>query len=111
MATPSQTQYPCAGAAALAQPWMIAEYDIAGLVCETGDSFARARELPECAEGDLLMIRATGAYGASMSSTYNSRPLVAEVLLDRGRYAVIPRRQTFDDMIAGKQPATDWETA
>ncbi|RCS29683.1 diaminopimelate decarboxylase [Rhodanobacter denitrificans] len=86
-------------------------YDIVGPVCETGDTFARARELPECAAGDLLLIRATGAYGASMASTYNSRPLAAEVLLDQGRYAVVRRRQHFEDMIAGEQPARNWETA
>ena len=85
-------------------------YDIVGPVCETGDTFARARELPECAAGELLMIRATGAYGASMASTYNSRPLAAEVLLDRGRYAIVRRRQTFVEMLAGEQPAQNWRT-
>jgi diaminopimelate decarboxylase len=84
-------------------------YDVVGPVCETGDTFAREREMPECAAGDLVMIRATGAYGSSMSSTYNSRPLAAEVLLDHGRYAVVRRPQTFDEMIAGEQPATQWE--
>ena len=57
----------------------LATYDIVGPVCESGDTFARARELPECAAGDLLMIKGTGADGASMASTYNSRPLAAEV--------------------------------
>jgi len=87
-----------------------ATYDIVGPVCETGDTFARARELPECAAGDLLLIKATGAYGASMASTYNSRPLAAEVLLNQGRYAVVRRRQHFEEMIAGEQPARNWET-
>lgn len=85
-------------------------YDIVGPVCETGDTFARGRILPECRAGDLLLIKATGAYGASMASTYNSRPLAAEVLLREGRYAVIRRRQNFDQMIAGEQPARNWET-
>ena len=85
-------------------------YDIVGPVCETGDTFARARELPECRVGDLLMIMATGAYGASMASTYNSRPLAAEAMLDQGRYAVIRRRQQFEELIAGEQPARDWQT-
>lgn len=84
-------------------------YDVVGPVCETGDTFARDRELPQCEAGDLVLIKATGAYGASMASNYNSRPLAAEVLLDDGRYAVVRRRQTFDDMIAGEQPARDWE--
>jgi diaminopimelate decarboxylase len=85
-------------------------YDIVGPVCETGDTFARARELPECEAGDLLLIKATGAYGTSMASTYNSRPLAAEVLLHQGRYAVIRRRQHFEEMIAGEQPARNWKT-
>jgi len=84
-------------------------YDVVGPVCETGDTFARNRELPECEAGDLVMIKATGAYGASMASTYNSRPLAAEVLLDHGRYAVIHERQTFEEMIAGEQAAVRWE--
>jgi diaminopimelate decarboxylase len=85
-------------------------YDVVGPVCETGDTFARDRELPECEAGDLVMIKATGAYGASMASTYNSRPLAAEVLLDRGRYAVVRERQTLEEMIAGEHPADHWET-
>jgi len=85
-------------------------YDIVGPVCETGDTFARDRTLPECKAGDLVMIKATGAYGASMASTYNSRPLAAEVLLDQGRYTVVRRRQTFEEMIAGEQAARGWET-
>lgn len=83
-------------------------YDIVGPVCESGDTFARDRVLPECRAGDLLLIKATGAYGASMASTYNSRPLAAEVLLDDGRFAVIRRAQTFEEMTAGEQSATDW---
>jgi len=53
----------------------------------------------------------TGAYGASMASTYNSRPLAAEVMLERGRYAVVRRRQSFDEMLAGERPAGDWQVA
>lgn len=86
-------------------------YDVVGPVCETGDTFAAGRELPHCAAGDLVAILGVGAYGASMGSTYNSRPLPAEVLVDDGRYAVIRKRQTFDEMIAGERPATDWKTA
>lgn len=86
-------------------------YDIVGPVCETGDTFALARVLPACTAGDLLAINGAGAYGASMSSNYNSRPLLAEVLLDSGRYAIVRRRQTFDDMIAGEQFAEDWQSA
>jgi diaminopimelate decarboxylase len=86
-------------------------YDIVGPVCETGDTFARARALPACVPGDLLMIRTAGAYGASMASTYNSRPLAAEVMVDAGRYAVVRKRQSYEDMVAGEQPAKHWETA
>ncbi len=85
-------------------------YDIVGPVCETGDTFARGRTMPRCEEGDLVMIKTTGAYGAAMASNYNSRPLAVEVLLDRGRYAVVRRRQTFDEMIAGEQSAQTWES-
>jgi diaminopimelate decarboxylase len=85
-------------------------YDVVGPVCETGDTFAVARTLPRCEAGDLLAIRATGAYGASMASTYNSRPLAAEVLVDGNRYAVVRRRQSFDEMIAGEEPAGHWRT-
>lgn len=86
----------------------IVRYDVVGPVCETGDTFARDRALPRCRAGDLLMITGAGAYGASMSSTYNSRPLVAEVLLDDGRYAVIRRRQTLAEMMAGEQLPQAW---
>ncbi len=60
--------------------------------------------------GDLLLIKTTGAYGASMASTYNSRPLAAEVMVSKGRYAVVRRRQHFEDMTAGERPARHWQT-
>jgi diaminopimelate decarboxylase len=87
------------------------EYDVVGPVCETGDTFATGRRLPRCEAGDLVAILGTGAYGASMASTYNSRPLAAEVLVDGDRYAVVRRRQTLDEMIGGEQPAAGWKTA
>ncbi len=86
-------------------------YDVVGPVCETGDTFAVDRELPRCEAGDLLMIKTTGAYGASMASNYNSRPLAAEVLVDRGRYAVVRKRQTLEEMLAGEQRVQTWEIA
>lgn len=85
-------------------------YDVVGPVCETSDTFARDRELPECVAGDLVMIRTTGAYGASMASNYNSRALAAEVLLDRGRYAIVRARQTFEQLVAGESLAEEWHT-
>jgi diaminopimelate decarboxylase len=66
--------------------------------------------MPRCEAGDLVAILATGAYGAAMASTYNSRPLAAEVLVDAGRYAVVRRRQAFEAMVAGEQPAGEWST-
>jgi diaminopimelate decarboxylase len=83
-------------------------YDVVGPVCESSDTFAVDRQLPACEPGDLVMIKTTGAYGAAMGSNYNSRPLAVEVLLDRGRYAIVRRRQTFDEMIAGEQLPRSW---
>lgn len=83
-------------------------YDVVGPVCETGDTFAVGRLLPHCQAGDLVAILGAGAYGAAMASTYNSRPLVAEVLVDGGRYALIRRRQSLEEMLTGESPATQW---
>lgn len=85
-------------------------YDVVGPVCETGDTFATARMLPQCHAGQLVAILSSGAYGASMASNYNSRPLPAEVFVDAGRYAVVRRRQTLDEMMAGERPANDWKS-
>ncbi|WP_300036077.1 diaminopimelate decarboxylase [uncultured Roseobacter sp.] len=74
-------------------------YDIVGPVCESGDTFARARMMPPLAAGDLVAFRSAGAYGAVMSSEYNSRPLIPEVLVHNDQFAVIRRRPTFDEMI------------
>jgi diaminopimelate decarboxylase len=79
---------------------VIAPADVVGPVCETGDSFATERELPPLAAGDLVALTTAGAYGAVMSSTYNTRPLVPEVLVDGNRFAVIRARQSYDAMLA-----------
>jgi diaminopimelate decarboxylase len=89
-----------------AEPRAPARYDIVGPVCETGDTFAVARDLPACVPGDLLMITGAGAYGAAMASTYNSRPLLAEVLVDGDRYALIRRRQSHEEMMSLDRLAT-----
>lgn len=73
--------------------------DIVGPVCETGDTFAEQRSLPAPKAGDLLVFRTAGAYGAVMSSTYNSRHLTPEVLVDGDRYAVIRPRQTYEQLL------------
>lgn len=74
-------------------------YDIVGPVCESGDTFAKQRDMPPLAAGDLVAFRSAGAYGAVMASEYNSRPLVPEVLVHGDQFAVIRRRPTFDEMI------------
>jgi diaminopimelate decarboxylase len=74
-------------------------FDVVGPVCETGDTFAKARDLPPLAEGDLVAFRSAGAYGAVMASEYNSRPLVPEVLVHGDHFAVIRERPTFDEIL------------
>ena len=74
-------------------------YEIVGPVCESTDVVGRDRLLPPLAVGDFLAIRDAGAYGAAMASNYNRRPLPAEVLVDEGRWRVIRRRQTVDDLL------------
>ena len=74
-------------------------YDVVGPVCETGDTFAKARSLPRIAAGDLVAFRSAGAYGAVMASEYNSRPLIPEVLVHGDQFAVIRPRPTFDEMV------------
>jgi diaminopimelate decarboxylase len=73
--------------------------DVVGPICETGDFFARERELPPVAPGDLLAILDTGAYGMSLASNYNSRGRSAEVLVDGKKARVIRRRESFEDLI------------
>jgi len=74
-------------------------YEIVGPVCESSDVVGRDRVLPQLEVGDLLAIRDAGAYGSAMASNYNRRPMPAEVLVDDGRWRVIRRRQTVDDML------------
>ncbi|MFZ2989072.1 diaminopimelate decarboxylase [Ideonella sp.] len=83
---------------------------VAGPLCESGDVFTQgeggvvlSRELPEARVGDLLVLHDTGAYGASMSSNYNSRPLIAEVLVDGAETRLIRRRQTMTELLALEQ--------
>ena len=74
-------------------------YDIVGPVCESGDTFAKQRMMPKLDAGDLVAFRSAGAYGAVMSSEYNSRALIPEVLVKGDQFAVIRARPTFDEMI------------
>ncbi len=80
---------------------------VAGPLCESGDVFTQqeggnveTRALPEVKAGDYLVLHDTGAYGASMSSNYNSRPLLPEVLFDNGQARLIRRRQTIEELLA-----------
>ena len=74
-------------------------YDIVGPVCESGDTFAKQRMMPPLSADDLVAFRSAGAYGAVMSSEYNSRPLIPEVLVKGDQFAVIRRRPSFEEMI------------
>ncbi|WP_462321415.1 diaminopimelate decarboxylase family protein, partial [Halochromatium sp.] len=77
-------------------------YEIVGPVCETGDFLGRGRRLV-LAEGDLLAIRGSGAYGFSMSSNYNSRPRAAEVMVDGGQAHLVRRRESISELFAGEE--------
>ena len=76
--------------------------NIAGPVCETGDTFAMAREVDAVKGGDLAVFRTAGAYGATMASTYNSRALVPEVMVDGDRFAVVAERIKPETIIAAE---------
>ena len=73
--------------------------DMVGPICESTDFIARNRELPAFQSGDLAVVMSAGAYGFSLSSNYNSRPRVAEVLVSGSKYEVIRRRETYEDLI------------
>ena len=85
----------------------VAPVDIVGPVCESGDTFARQRELAMVMEGELVAFRSAGAYGAVMSSEYNSRPLIPEVLVHGSRFDVVRPRPTYDDMLK-RDRIPDW---
>lgn len=77
--------------------------DIVGPVCESGDYLAQNRDLPPLSAGELVMIRSAGAYGAVMASSYNSRPLVPEVMVDGTRFAVVRARPSLDEMLSAER--------
>ena len=83
------------------------EATIVGPVCETGDMFAEGRIITPVQEGDLICLMTAGAYGATMAGTYNSRPLVPEVLVDGDRTSVIRKRQTIEELV-GADLVPDW---
>ena len=79
--------------------------DVVGPICETGDFFARDRQLPALAAGELVAIGAAGAYGAAMSSNYNTRPRAAEVLVSGDRFTIIRTRETLEQLVANERLA------
>ncbi len=81
--------------------------DVVGPVCETGDTFASERDLPALKEGDLMVFRTAGAYGATMASTYNSRLLTPEVMVSGNRWALVRERSTYEALIA-RDVVPDW---
>jgi diaminopimelate decarboxylase len=85
------------------------KYDIVGPICESTDKFAAERQMPETAAGSRIAFMSSGAYGAVLSSQYNARPLVAEVLVDGDQFALVRRRPSFDEMIQLEQ-MPDWLT-
>jgi len=74
--------------------------DVVGPICEPTDFFAKARAIPPVKRGDLISIFTAGAYGYTMSSNYNARPLLPEVLVDGDKFTVIRKRQTYEDLVA-----------
>jgi diaminopimelate decarboxylase len=77
-------------------------YDVVGPICESGDFLAQNRRLEELKAGDLIVLASAGAYGFSMSSNYNARPRVAEVLVRGARFEVVRKRETLQDLIRGE---------
>jgi diaminopimelate decarboxylase len=85
--------------------------DVVGPICESGDFLALDRQIDDAQPGDLLAVQSTGAYGFVMSSNYNSRPRAAEVLVDGAKFAVITRRESYDDLIRNEETAPAWRNS
>jgi len=81
----------------------IFQYDVVGPICESGDFLAKSRSLPLLNRGDLLAVRGSGAYGFSMSSSYNSRPRGVELLVDGSSVTVIRERESYEDLVRGEK--------
>ena len=77
-----------------------AVYDVVGPVCETGDTFAKKRTMPKLTESDLVAFRSAGAYGAVMSSEYNTRPLIPEVMVNKNEFSIIRKRPSYEEIIS-----------
>jgi diaminopimelate decarboxylase len=85
--------------------------DVVGPICESGDFLALDRQIDDAQPGDLLAVQSTGAYGFVMSSNYNSRPRAAEVLVDGAKFAVITRRESYDDLIRNEETSPVWRNS
>jgi diaminopimelate decarboxylase len=86
-----------------------AEVDVVGPVCESGDYFAKSRRMAKLEAGDLMAVMTAGAYGAVQAGTYNTRPLVPEVLVKGKQWAIIRARQTYEELIGLDSPAP-WQS-
>jgi diaminopimelate decarboxylase len=86
-------------------PGETAPHDVVGPVCESSDVFAVERSLAPMQAGDLAVFMTAGAYGAAMASEYNTRPLVPEVLVRGGDFAVVRARETYEQILAREAPA------
>ena len=96
------------GPAASDDPATADAVDVVGPICETGDYMGLERKLPGLASGTLLAVGGAGAYGFSMSSTYNSRPRAAEVMVDGDRFGVIRERETIESLWSGEISEPSW---
>jgi diaminopimelate decarboxylase len=85
-----------------------AEVDVVGGICETGDYLAKSRRMAKVLQGDLLAVMTAGAYGAVQSGTYNTRPLVAEAMVNGDQWSVVRPRQTYDELI-GLDALASWQ--
>ncbi|HYW50534.1 MAG TPA: hypothetical protein VE861_08005, partial [Gemmatimonadaceae bacterium] len=84
--------------------------DVVGPVCESGDFLALGRSMPDVGAGTLLAVRNAGAYGYVMSSTYNSRPRPAEVLVDGDQWGVVTVRQSLDELVRDEHMNPEWRS-
>ncbi|NIP97554.1 MAG: diaminopimelate decarboxylase, partial [Akkermansiaceae bacterium] len=76
--------------------------DVVGPICETGDFFCENREVADFHADDVIALMSSGAYGFTMASNYNSRPMPAEVLVDGAEATIVRRRQSWDDLVAAE---------
>jgi len=77
--------------------------NVVGPICESGDYLAKNRKLPGVDQGELIAVMSAGAYGFSMSSNYNSRPRIAEVLVKDGKFHVVRKREEYADLTRGER--------